>query len=93
MLHLVCLFGDYSAVNSAQQCNRLLALGLFLRPKRRLDCARSLVLQVGQDPGPVQDAPFSPRQLPLRFLELAFGMAHTLALDWIELPINGHTGF
>jgi hypothetical protein len=31
--------------------------------------------------------------LPLRLLELAFGMAHPLALDSIELSVNGHTGF
>jgi len=49
------------------------------------------VLQVGQDPGPVQNAALGPRQLPLRFLELAFGKAHTPALDWIELSVDGHT--
>jgi hypothetical protein len=29
----------------------------------------------------------------LRFLELALSMAHTPALDWIELSVNGHMGF
>jgi hypothetical protein len=70
---------------------RVLAIGLVFRPKRRLNGARSLVLQVGQDPGPVQNASFSPRQLPLRLFELALGMAQTLALDWIELLIGCHT--
>jgi hypothetical protein len=68
-------------------------LGLFLRPKRRLNGARSFVLQVGHDPGPVQNAAFSSRQLPLGFFELAFGMTHALALDWIEFPVNRHTRF
>jgi hypothetical protein len=29
----------------------------------------------------------------LRFLELALSMAHTPALDWIELSVNRHMGF
>ena len=40
-----------------------------------------------------ENAAFSPRQLLLRFLELPFGMAHALALDWIELAVNGHMSF
>ena len=51
------------------------------------------MLQVGHDPGPVQNAAFRPRELPLRFLELPFGMTHAFALDWIELSVNGHKGF
>ena len=62
---------------------------LFFRPERRLNSARSFVLQVGHNTGPVLNAAFSARQLPLRFLELAFGVAHTSALDWIELSVNG----
>ena len=71
----------------------VLAPDLFLRPKRRLNGASSFMLQVGDNSGPILDAAFSPRQLPLRFLELALSMAHTLALDWIELSVNGHMGF
>jgi hypothetical protein len=42
--------------------------------------------------GPLQNAAFSSRQLLLRFFELAFGTAHMLALDWIELSVNCQTG-
>ena len=48
------------------------------------------MLQVGHDPGPVQNAALRPRQLPLRFLELPFGVAHTLTPNSIKLWINSH---
>jgi hypothetical protein len=38
------------------------------------------MLQIGEYPGPVNDAPLSPRQSLLRVLELAFCTAQTLTL-------------
>lgn len=74
-------------------CGRVpsvLRFGLIFRPERRLNGTHSVVLDIGHYPGPVLNAAFSPRELPLRILELAFGVAHTPALDWIELSVNGH---
>lgn len=48
------------------------------------------MLQVGHDPGPIQNAALRPRQLPLRFLEFPFGVSHALALNSIQLWINRH---
>ena len=64
--------------------------GLFLRPERRLNGAGSLVPEVGDHPGPIDDAALSSRQLLLRFLEFAFGVAHTPAPDAVELRICWH---
>ena len=50
------------------------------------------MLQVGHDPGPIQDAGLSPRQALLRFLELALGVTHTLTLGSVELWVLGQNG-
>ena len=62
-----------------------ISFGFFFWPKRWLDCASSLVSDVGEDAGPVKDAALSSRQSLLCFLELAFCKAHTLAPGFIEL--------
>ena len=40
------------------------------------------MLEVGKDPGPINDAALGTRQTPLRFLEFALGAAHALTLNF-----------
>jgi len=65
-------------------------IGIVFRPERGLNCTGSLMPEVGHDPGPIHDAALSPRQALLRFLELAFSVAHTLTQGSVELWIKGH---
>jgi len=70
----------------------LCRFGIDFRPERRLNCAGSLMPEVGHDPGPIHDAALSPRQALLRFLELALGVTHTLTLGSVELWVCEHAG-
>jgi hypothetical protein len=47
------------------------------------------MLQIGEYPGPVKNAAFSPPQALLRFLELALCIAQTLTLGSVELWVYG----
>jgi len=69
-----------------------LFLALFFWPKWRLNDAKSLVLQVRQNPRPIHNAALRPRQPLLRFFELALGEAQTRASGAVELSVCGHTG-
>jgi hypothetical protein len=64
----------------------------FFRPKRRLNGARFLVPEVGQDTGPVKDASLCPRLPKLRRTEFAFGISHAAAQGWVELWSIAHPG-
>ena len=80
-----------TVLSSALACSSsVLFFGLIFRPENRLNCASTLVSEVGEYSGPVKDAALCPRQSLLRFLELAFGVAHSTTPDWVELWIRGH---
>ncbi len=46
--------------------------------------------EVGDHPGPIDDAALSSRQSKLRLAELAFGVAHPTAPGLVELWVCGH---
>ena len=62
----------------------------FIGPKRMLNGASSFMPEVGEDPRPIMDAPLSPHQALLGFLELTFGVAHAAAPGSFELWVCGH---
>jgi hypothetical protein len=68
----------------------VLLFGLIFRPERRLNGASTLVLEVGEYPGPVKDAALCPFQSLLRFFELALSVAYSTAPNSVELWIRGH---
>jgi hypothetical protein len=83
-----------TVLSSALACSSsVLFFGLIFRPESRLNCASTLVSEVGEYSGPVKDAALCPRQSLLRFLELAFGVAHSTTPDSVELWIRGHAEF
>jgi hypothetical protein len=62
-------------------------LRFFFRPKWRLNGAGSLVLKVGKDTRPINDAPFSTGLSLPRFFKFALGIAHASALYSINLRV------
>jgi len=65
---------------------------LVFRPKRRLNGTGSLMSEVGEYPGPVNDATLSPCLSRLCLPELAFCVAHSPAPSSVELWIVMHAG-